>query len=128
MRIRNLILPLALITFCLGCQAEPERAAALDDASENELKVPAIELATDLARPFPLEAEGAIIDIASLSSAGHASPWIADVDCDGKDDLLVGDFPGYFWFFKNESTTDEPKYASAIKLQAGGVDAKVPVY
>lgn len=128
MRIRNLILPLALLSSCLGCNVDLEHSAVLDDASKNGFKVPAVELASDLARPVRLEAEGAPIDIASLGRAGHASPWIADVDCDGKDDLLVGDFPGYFWFFKNKSTTETPKYAAAKKLQAGGVDAKVPVY
>lgn len=90
--------------------------------------VPKVELAKDLAEPVPLDAGGSNIDIGGLSNMGHAGPCIADIDCDGDDDLLVGDFPGYFWYFENVSDGPTPEYASAVKLQAGGEDAKVPVY
>ena len=90
--------------------------------------VPKVELANDLAEPIALEVDGSRIDIGALSSAGHAGPCVGDIDCDGDEDLLVGDFPGYFWFFENVSEDSTPAYASAVKLQAGGEDAKVPVY
>lgn len=78
--------------------------------------------------PVKLEADGEPIDIALLSSIAHAGPAVGDVDGDGDRDLLVGDFPGYFWYFENEGDDKKPVYKSKGKLQAGGVDAKTPVY
>lgn len=75
-----------------------------------------------------LAAAGAPIDIGSISNIAHAGPALGDVDGDGDRDLLVGDFPGYFWFFENVGTDKAPEYTAGRKLQAGGKDAKVPVY
>ena len=63
-----------------------------------------------------------------MSKFAHAGPWIADIDGDGDRDLLVGDFPGYFWLFDNTGTDQAPVYTSKGKLTAGGEDAKTPVY
>lgn len=100
-------------------------AAEADDAA-----TPAVQArrSADLAAPFRLQADGKPIDIGELSTIAHAGPWIADVDCDGDRDLLVGDFPGYFWFFENKGTDKSPNYTSRGKLQAGGEAAKTPVY
>ncbi len=50
------------------------------------------------------------------------------MDGDGKRDLVVGDFSGFFRLYRNEGTNQQPRYARAVNLQAGGVDAKVPIY
>ena len=84
--------------------------------------------ADDLAPPVRLEADGKPIDIGTLSNFGHAGPAFGDVDGDGDRDLLVGDFPGYFWFFENVGDDVSPKYTAKGKLQAGGEAAKTPVY
>ena len=83
---------------------------------------------SELAAPVRLTADNEPIDIGKLSKFAHAGPWIADVDDDGDRDLLVGDFPGQFWFFENETDNKMPGYVSRGKLQAGGEDASTPVY
>lgn len=88
----------------------------------------------ELEDPVRLEADGKVIDIAivqagpSGSGIAHAGPAIADIDDDGDNDLLVGDFPGYFWLFENDADDKQPRYVSKGKLQAGGEAAKTPVY
>jgi hypothetical protein len=76
--------------------------------------------------PIRLAAVDGIIDCGS--SWGHASPWVVDVDGDGVRDLVVGDFSGLFRFYRNAGTNQKPRYAKPVNLQAGGVDAKVPIY
>ena len=128
-------LPIAFTLLACGCRYEypvtkvakkPRAKVRLSTESSPEESQPS--LASDLAEPVRLEADGKPIDIATLSRHAHAGPWVADVDCDGDRDLLVGDFPGYFWFFENEYSDGQPKYAAGVKFQAGGTDAKVPVY
>jgi hypothetical protein len=84
--------------------------------------------ASELAPPVRLEADGKPIDIGTLSKYAHAGPTRADVDGDGDQDLLVGDFPGYFWFFENTGSDAQPRYTSRGKLHAGNAEAKTPVY
>ena len=76
--------------------------------------------------PVRLMAADGAID--SGSSWGHSGPWVADVDGDGINDLVVGDFSGLFRFYRNIGTNREPRYAKAVNLQAGGIDAKVRIY
>lgn len=82
----------------------------------------------ELLPPVRLEADGQPIDIGLLSGYAHAGPTLGDVDGDGDRDLLVGDFPGHFWLFENTGSDTEPVYTARGKLQAGGGDAKTPVY
>ncbi len=116
-----------LVASLIGCSSEPDVVTTAEEM-DVILAVPSVNLAADLEQPVRLEAGGQPIDIGLLGTQAHASPWIADVDCDGDEDLLVGDFPGHFWFYSNEGTDKNPAYASAVKLQAGGVDAMVPIY
>ncbi len=107
----------------------PEFLAELADVTpQKALNIAEVRTSPDLSRPVRLEADGEPINIGKLSSIAHAGPWIADVDGDGDRDLVVGDFPGYFWLFENEGTEAMPVYTGKGKLQAGGADAKTPVY
>lgn len=78
------------------------------------------------AQPQRLQAAGKPID--QGGSWGHASPWIVDIDGDGVNDLIVGDFSGFFRYFRNQGTNAQPKYSQSTNLKAGGEDAKVPIY
>ena len=79
--------------------------------------------------PVRLAADGQPIDLGKLASQGHAGPCFEDIDGDGAKDLLVGAFPGNFWFFKNKSSdSSTPEFNLVGKLQAGGEDAEAPIY
>jgi hypothetical protein len=59
-----------------------------------------------------------------VESPGYAAPCWADVDHDGKKDLLVGQFNGgKIHVYKN---LGDGKLADGKWLQAGGADASVP--
>lgn len=77
-------------------------------------------------RPYRVKADDKVIDTGE--AWGHCGPCIADVDGDGLPDLLVGDFSGFFRFYKNVGTKDKPIYTDKGQLQAGGVAAQVPIY
>ena len=101
--------------------------SAKDDASDEVAPDVPVRVEKDLFHPpIRLAAADGIID--SGPSWGHCGPWDADVDGDGVRDLVVGDFSGLFRFYRNEGTNEKPRYAKAVNLQAGGVDAKVPIY
>jgi hypothetical protein len=100
---------------------------AADDALENvPPDVPSRALKDAFHPPVRLIAADGVID--SGPAWGHSSPWVEDIDSDGRRDLIVGDFSGLFKLYRNEGTTKQPRYAKAVNLQAGGVDAKVPIY
>jgi hypothetical protein len=92
---------------------------------ETPADVPARVAADSLDPPVRLSAADGILD--SGPSWGHSGPCLHDVDGDGRRDLIVGDFSGLFHFYRNEGTDREPRYAAAVNLQAGGVDAEVPI-
>jgi hypothetical protein len=100
---------------------------AKDDAGDEAAPDVPVRVEKDLFHaPVRLTAADGVID--SGASWGHSSPWIVDVDGDGVKDLVVGDFSGKFRFYRNEGTDQQPRYAKPVNLQAGGVDAQVPIY
>jgi hypothetical protein len=75
--------------------------------------------------PVRLEADGQPIKV---ESPGYACPTVADVDNDGKLDLVVGQFnQGHMQFFKNLAEPGEtPDLAAAEWLKTGAERAIVP--
>lgn len=113
---------LAAALLVCGARAPAQEPVPYDTAPD-EPKAVATEA---LLPPTRLSAANGVID--SGADWGHSSPWVEDVDGDGKRDLVVGDFSGLFRFYRNVGTNEKPSYAAAVNLQAGGADAKVPIY
>jgi hypothetical protein len=110
----------------IACSTFLAPASADDLDGEHPANEP-VRVEKDIFHPAArLTAAGQVID--SGASWGHSSPWIEDVDGDGVRDLVVGDFSGLFRVYRNEGTNQKPLYGKGINLQAGGVDAKVPIY
>lgn len=77
--------------------------------------------AAEFANPVRLEADGTAIRV---EAPGYAAPCWADIDGDGKKDLLVGQFHGgKIRVFKN---LGDGKLAAGEWLTAGGKAAEVP--
>ncbi len=81
----------------------------------------------ELEPPVRIEADGKPIDT-GLDNWGHNGPTIADIDGDGKWELVVGDFSGRFQIFKNTDDEKKPAFKSDGYLKAGDEVAKVPIY
>jgi hypothetical protein len=77
--------------------------------------------AAEFERPVRLKADGVAVRV---ESPGYAAPCWADIDGDGKKDLLVGQFnKGKIRVFKNLGAG---KLAPGVWLQAEGKVAEVP--
>lgn len=77
--------------------------------------------AIEFAEPVALEIEGQVFGV---TSPGFAAPAVADLDGDGVDELLVGEFSGgRIHLF---SKTAEGDFGPPSYLQAEGAEAKVP--
>ena len=77
--------------------------------------------AADFEPPVRLTADGVAVRV---ESPGYAAPCWADVDGDGKPDLLVGQFnKGKIRLFKN---LGDGKLAAGVWLKAEGQVAEVP--
>jgi len=79
---------------------------------------------SQLAAPVRIEAEGGPVDITEI---GHAAPFFADVDGDGKRDLMVGQFGGgKLRIYKNVGTDREPRFGKYDYMKAGADLGTVP--
>ena len=93
------------------------------------LALPAAAFAADappkaqLAAPVQIQAEGGPID----TEVGHAAPYFADLDGDGKRDLLVGQFGGgKLRVYANAGDAKKPSFGNFTWFKAGADLGVVP--
>lgn len=131
------LFPLCMLSLCMlsGCEnAESLRSetdgagntaadSTVDELLPNPLSSPPI--GDEFAEPVRLMAGEEFV---SVDSPGYACPTMADVDQDGKLDLVVGQFKnGAMHFYKNVSdNSDEIKFASHDWIMTDDEQAKVP--
>lgn len=75
--------------------------------------------------PVRIKAGGEFV---AVEDPGYASPTMADVDGDGRPDLVVGQYnEGHMQFFKNISEdSNSPQFASSQWIKTGDKRAVVP--
>lgn len=81
--------------------------------------------ASALSKPYRVESSGKVIDTGRAN--GHCAPSVVDLDGDGLQDLVVGDFSGRFQLHRNVGSNAKPVYESRGNLQAAGADAEVHI-
>ena len=83
------------------------------------------DLTFQFKKPVRIKAGGKVV---SVESPGYACPTMADVDGDGKPDLVVGQFRnGNMQFCKNVAAPgQDPEFASAEWLKVGDDRLEVP--
>lgn len=65
-----------------------------------------------------------IIDTGKRGKA-YAAPLVADIDRDGKDELIVGMYDGNFRVYRNTGSKTMPEFKDYTMLQANGKNAKI---
>lgn len=84
----------------------------------------AAAIAGELQAPIQVTAGGKPIDV---EYEGHSAPFYGDVDEDGVNDLLVGQFrEGRLRIYRNLGTNAEPRFEDFVWFRDGAEDGRVP--
>ena len=114
------------LVFHLGCEKkESAGESSTERASVQSVPVKIPSAGYEFETPVRITAGDEYV---SVESPGYACPTLADVDEDGKLDLVVGQFNnGYMQFCKNIAAENEsPEFAAAEWIKTGDDRAVVP--
>lgn len=106
---------LVLVPIQIGCR----------DASPNRVSVQSPGIESQFEKPVRIKAGAEFV---TVESPGYACPTLADVDGDGLEDLIVGQFSqGHMQFCKNIGKQgNTPEFASSVWIKTGEARAVVP--
>jgi hypothetical protein len=75
---------------------------------------------------FPVMAGDEPLDTHQFGGLGHVAPFVIDLDGDGARDLVIGDFIGNFYFYRNTGADKAPVYAKTPQpLMVGDAPARI---
>ena len=108
---------------CLAASVAAALCSAAGAAAPSDGAARVAGLAADLAPPVQVMAGDQPINV----DIGHAAPFYADIDGDGINDLLVGQFgEGKLRIYKNTGSNEQPQFGEFTWFKAGGDFGKVP--
>jgi hypothetical protein len=80
--------------------------------------------AAELEGPIAITAGGSPVD---TEHAGNAAPFVADLDGDGRKDLLVGErYLGRLRIYRNVGSNQQPRFDRFSVFQDGAPEGRVP--
>ena len=116
-------LSILVFVFCLVALGANDPSSLVQAAEQDDSSLASCCAVKDLLPPVRLTAAGEYIDTGEC--VAHSGPHLLDLDGDGLQDLLVGDFSGHIHFFRNTATNEAPVYAAGKALEAEGKPIRV---
>ena len=124
-----IVAAISVLSGFIGCEKKGDTAkkpgTETESASAHTKTKTAPPAGYEFETPVRLKAGDGYV---SVEKPGYACPTLADVDDDGKLDLVVGQFNnGHMQFCKNVADTGEtPEFAKAEWIKSGDERAQVP--